>query len=130
MNRDSGNGHRAALSQETKEQEAAVEKARAWSYHHAARLGVSVEEIGAATLSGWTAEDVEALPASEADRLTGPAAYDPELAATIKRIKSIPARPIRTTSGNRHRSRLAPHYEQPEPSKSTAMADAFKQATE
>ncbi len=35
MNRDSGNGHRAALSQETKEQEAAVEKARTWSYHHA-----------------------------------------------------------------------------------------------
>ena len=71
MNRDSGNGHRAALSQETKEQEAAVEKANAWRYHHAGRLGVSIAEIRAATLRGWTAEHMESLSASEVAMLKG-----------------------------------------------------------
>ena len=63
MNRD--NGHRAALHQVGVEQKAAVEKARVWTYHHAARLGVSVEEINAATLRGWCSENIESLPATE-----------------------------------------------------------------
>jgi len=68
MDRD---GHRAALSQDTEAQRAAVAKAEVWRYHHAARLGVSVAEINAATLGGWCSEDIESLPACEAALLKG-----------------------------------------------------------
>ena len=44
---------------------AAVEKARTWSYHHAARLGVSVGDIDAAILRGWCGHWISELPASE-----------------------------------------------------------------
>ncbi len=77
-------------------QERAVAKATAWKYHHAARLGVSVEEIGAATLRGWTAEDLEALPAAKAAHLaSGPP--DLELTEAIQRIKVAPVRRVTTT---------------------------------
>ena len=57
--------HRAALHHVGMEQKAAVEKANAWRVSHAARLGVSVEEIGAAILRGWCGHWISELPASE-----------------------------------------------------------------
>ena len=102
---DSGNGHRAALSQETRGQEAAVAKANTWRHFHSTRLGVSCEEIDSAILRGWTSENVESLPASDAARIGGTVT-----AATVERLKNTP------------------QYGQEKPPQSTAMADAFREA--
>ena len=78
-------------------QERAVAEAAEWSRHHAERLGCTVEELAAATLRGWFAEDIVALPASEAVKIFG-APIDGELTAGIERIKATPVSPIKDFS--------------------------------
>ena len=70
--------------------EAAVAKAARWTAEQAERLGYSPDEILAAIRRGWTAEEVEALPVAQANRIEGP----PRLALAPK-LRDAPILPIR-----------------------------------
>jgi hypothetical protein len=76
-----------------------IDKSQGYAGHRyrkqSERLGVEPAEIEAAILRGWTGDVIAELPASRASELAGPPMWDPEIEATLEKIKSAPVVPLR-----------------------------------